>query len=685
MVRESLPQSPLLYVGVAPLSQRVERGGEVVYLITIENRSREAHTQSLSILGLAEAWYSVDFDSRRRVFPDEQRSAPLLIRVPQDAEPGDFMFQVIVTAGPAETGVACSLEVMGRPQPATPTPEPEPVTPAPTPTPEPTTTPVVEPTPPPIPGLRLAPAEVTWRTGATEPETLKVTVRNVGSADTTYTLRVDGLQPAWYTLPETLRVPARQAEDTELRIQPPARARLATYPFKVVAAAEGFADVRAEAEAQLTVAAREQTPRTQRTQRVVSPVTPTPTPTPTPAPATPVLPPDLSLAPRSTFRFGDGEIAAQATLTVQNKSRLIERYQISLEGIPEEWYSLGMSELRLEPGGSMPVPLRLTPRTGPSFPAGNYEFRIRVAPHSFPDSFAEVGGVLQISGVTSFDARLTPIQTAGRKEKFKLTLLNTGGLPFSPWVEATDPAGMCTFKFDPPHNLEVGQETVVPIWVGAKRNGFAGEAKTFDFRVRVSPAGGASSTARSFDARFVHEPFLSKNLFKYGIIAMIVASLLGLFLSFGTGSVSRAATVIRCGLNDTYEDGQRGVLIKQECGGALAPLQRGQAVAPTPTPGPDQPTAVPPQPTPDPGVCTPDPALGLAVGQAVTLRVDARIRESPGISGVDTGQRGLNRPGTITGGPVCANNLVWWEVDSGTVKGWTAEQDENKVQLIIKR
>jgi hypothetical protein len=66
----------------------------------------------------------------------------------------------------------------------------------------------------------------------------------------------------------------------------------------------------------------------------------------------------------------------------------------------------------------------------------------------------------------------------------------------------------------------------------------------------------------------------------------------------------------------------------------------------------------------------------------VVLRADARIREQPGTQGKDTGQRGNNRPGTITGGPQCANNLVWWEVDSGVVKGWTAEQDENKVQLI---
>jgi hypothetical protein len=75
--------------------------------------------------------------------------------------------------------------------------------------------------------------------------------------------------------------------------------------------------------------------------------------------------------------------------------------------------------------------------------------------------------------------------------------------------------------------------------------------------------------------------------------------------------------------------------------------------------------------------------MGLAVGRNVTLREDARIRADAGVNQQIVG-RGNNRPGVVVSGPKCVDNLVWWEVDSG-LRGWTAERDENGVQLILPR
>jgi hypothetical protein len=317
-----------------------------------------------------------------------------------------------------------------------------------------------------------------------------------------------------------------------------------------------------------------------------------------------------------------------------------------------------------------------------------------VAPHSFPDSFAEVGGVISIAGIAAFDARLTPVQTSGRKEKFKLTLLNTGGVPLNLLIEGSDPEGMCSFNYLPPPNLEPGDQNVVPIWVGARRSGIVGQPKSFDLQLKVAPAGGASTTARTFNARFVHEPFLSSRMLSLSALFAAVALIIGMVFVIGTSRVSHAFTVVSCGFDDDYQEFKGGpVLVREKCGGAAIPCQKGfcaangQTVVPTtptatarpgtpsPTPGPTATTGPPP--------CVTAPDIRLAVGSNVTLKDDARIRADAGVNQTITG-RGNNRPGVVVSGPKCVDNLVWWEVDSGQ-RGWTAERDENGVQLIFPR
>ena len=45
--------------------------------------------------------------------------------------------------------------------------------------------------------------------------------------------------------------------------------------------------------------------------------------------------------------------------------KLMERYEIMMEGIPEEWFSLSLTELRLDPVANSQIPLRLGGIEGP--------------------------------------------------------------------------------------------------------------------------------------------------------------------------------------------------------------------------------------------------------------------------------------------------------------------------------
>ena len=155
----------------------------------------------------------------------------------------------------------------------------------------------------------------------------------------------------------------------------------------------------------------------------------------------------------------------------------------------------------------------------------------------------------------------------------------------------------------------------------------------------------------------------------------------------------RASSVIRtvsCGFDDDFQQETNGpVFVREKCGGAPIALQKFPAVVgtPAPTTGPGTPTVTrAPSTTPTPGTaaCNSAPELGLATGKNVPLKDDARVRSDAGTSAGIIG-RGGNLPATIIGGPRCANNLVWWNVDAGALKGWTAEKDEAGSPLIVLR
>jgi uncharacterized membrane protein len=648
-------QSPRLYLDVAPQHQRSAPGERSVFIINVANRDQEAQQQSVLIEGLPARWFTLDFDERRRVFPGEQRSSTLLVTIPDDAPPDMHRFQVIARAGSEESTVFCSLEVLA------PSPRLE----------EPVTM-----TRMPAPGLQIVPSQAEWPLGSNAGQRYTLTVRNVGGETSEYRLSLEGIDSSWYSLPASVSVPAREARDLQFEVRPTGNVRPSEFTFRARAAVAGSEDVYAEVAGGLTVTPASDRPAIQPTTAA------TPPPVQTPRPAQPVLPPEVTLSPRSTFRFGPGEVATAAVITVQNKSSLIERYQVEVEGLPEEWFNLERAELNLQPGASVQVPLRLTPRPGPTYPAGDYPFRIRVAPHSFPESFAEIGAVVTIIGVAAFDARLTPAQTQGRKEKFKLTLVNTGAAALNLWMEGSDPGGACKFSFKPPPPLEPGDEAVVPVWLGAHRNGLVGKPQTYDFRLRVLPAGAQSAAAKSFDARLVHQPFLSPRFFGLSLLLAALITIVGVVLALGTSSIDNVSAWVQCNMDDDFQEVRGGpVLVKESCGGAPIEEQKGTANAvasPTATPAAVTPTVVA-----SPAACT--PSGNIRNGQQVTVISSTNVRRNPGRTGEILRTLRADTPATVTAVHQCADGLVWWNVDLGDLRGWAAEIDQNNVVLIKPR
>lgn len=504
--RRDLPQSPLLWVEATPAEQRVEPGHQAVFAIHVENRSAQAQSQTISIDGLAAAWVRIDFDARGLAFPQERRSGMVTISVPGDAEPGVREIAIVARAGAEQSAAAAIVDVLAT--------EPLPL----------------------APGVTLTPSAVAVAAGGTEAR-IQIGIRNVGAQDAEYQLAVSGLQAGWYRVTERLRVPGGGSGSAELWVGPPASAPEASHRFTLRVTVAETPEVFGHAPGELRVTAAEEAATPVPASAPASPpMTPTAQPPPLPAPPpaiveepeSPVSAPDVLLAPSTSFRFTADEVTQQAIITVQNRSRILERYVIEVSGLPERWFTLTAADISLEAGDSQQVPLRLSPRPGPEHPAGEYHFRVRVSPHGYPNAATDVAAVLNVEGIESFEMRLDPPQATGRTVPYQLTLRNTGTRPIQLDTGGSDPEGRVKFRIDAAPQIEQGSEATVRVTVGARRNRFVGSPETFDFRLRSGPPD-AIDQASTLDARFIHEPFLSNRLPVlagfYGVLIAVVVFL----------------------------------------------------------------------------------------------------------------------------------------------------------------
>ena len=421
MTQGPLSGAPRVHVAASPPLQQVDAGEGVVFTLTVTNLSDENQAQSIAVEGLPRAWVTIAFDEAREALPREQRNAIVTIAAPEGSQTAAMRFRAIARGGEEMSVTDCVVEVSGT------TPEVDELVEE------------LDQRPPP-PGLALAPAEASLEAGGEANAELRLTVRNVGTRETVYSLALGGFEPTWYELPAQLRVAAGETIDTQLLLHPTVSAGDGVYPFMIRAVVDAFPDVMSDITGELTILGPSAVP--------TEPAEAAPSQARATAAAA-IAPPELTLGPETTFRFGPGEITSDAAVGVENRSRLLEGYTISVEGLPDGWYALPVREIRLDPGATQQLVLRLTPKPGSQHPAGDYPFRVRVTPHGSTDGFAEVGGLISVEGTTAFDALVAPLQGQGRREQYKVTLRNIGTQPVGLLIEGSDPGGMSRFDYPP--------------------------------------------------------------------------------------------------------------------------------------------------------------------------------------------------------------------------------------------
>jgi hypothetical protein len=278
-------------------------------------------------------------------------------------------------------------------------------------------------------------------------------------------------------------------------------------------------------------------------------------------------------------------------VTVQNFSKIVDQYTITVDGLDPSWVSIPTTELSLFPQDQESVHITVQPPAGAAARAGRYDLMVRVSSRQSPADRTSVPLTLHILPVTAFELSLRPQrQTVRGSATYQVIITNPGNddLVFS--FTASDPEDACTYRFHPQRaTVRAGSQGAVSLTVTPKQ--VTREAGRYDFTVVATPEG-VPSQAQQVNGELLQPqpPSLSRWTIVLGGLAALLCCVV---------AVIAAVTIL--------------------------PNLSGRATPPvaltTPTPTTEAPTLTPtieePSPTPAVETTTPAPALlpDLAIGE----------------------------------------------------------------------
>jgi serine/threonine protein kinase len=200
------------------------------------------------------------------------------------------------------------------------------------------------------------------------------------------------------------------------------------------------------------------------------------------APRTPTSPLALTLEPdRITVEPGK---PATLTLRVLNQQQQVDHFSALVESLPPDWVALPTQPLRLAPGDTGTLALRLTPPRDPTSLSGDHVFDVRVISRADPTVSAHATATLNILPFRAVNMELQPSTFVNAGEG-RLTVANLGNSPEAIGLALADPGGV----LDTPATgrqvtLQAGQrqQIALPIKARGKRP-LMGNPSTSAFQV----------------------------------------------------------------------------------------------------------------------------------------------------------------------------------------------------------
>lgn len=215
----------------------------------------------------------------------------------------------------------------------------------------------------------------------------------------------------------------------------------------------------------------------------------------------------VSLSP-AEVQVTAGGVPVLAWVTVQNVGGIVDKFNLTIDGIDEAWYSRTASTVALLPQATEQVQISFLPPKKKGVRAGKYPFAVKVVSQSAPNEFTSLVGQLEVLPVAEFQVKVHPTRiTARTKGTYRVNLANTGVSNIGFALGATDLDEGCRFYFKTENpTLGAWNSMEVPMIARPKRGSMVGERKRFDITVTATAAGGS---AQSASCELNHHPFIA--------------------------------------------------------------------------------------------------------------------------------------------------------------------------------
>jgi serine/threonine protein kinase len=212
-------------------------------------------------------------------------------------------------------------------------------------------------------------------------------------------------------------------------------------------------------------------------------------------------------------------------LTILNRSKFVDHYALTVEGLPPDWVVLPDKQVKLLPEKQDNISVRLHPPRISTSRAGQHRFVLRIASVKYANVFTTIPGTLEINPFYQFKATLLP-RLVNAFEQPVVTIINEGNATDYYTLAATDNQYALAYELpDEPVAVEAGQTVDVSIGVAPRKPILVGSARVQPFDVTVTGKGQIAAMKQLSAALQVQPPIPR--------VAIGIASALGLLSCIG--------------------------------------------------------------------------------------------------------------------------------------------------------
>ncbi|MDO8671436.1 MAG: hypothetical protein Q7O66_08410 [Dehalococcoidia bacterium] len=216
----------------------------------------------------------------------------------------------------------------------------------------------------------------------------------------------------------------------------------------------------------------------------------------------------LSLEPPSLQVKVDGE-AVVAVLTVENRSPIVDQYDVSIEGLEPAWYDLSGAVAGVFPGEKAQVSVSFHLPQTIQLQAGLCPFVVKVTSRSHPEDYSTAEGSLDILAFGDMTMQMSPERLEGREGLANLLLTNRSNNPVTVTMRATDAEEGLDFRFSAESvTVPVAGESSVDLMVKPKKRPRFGAVHEYQFSVSFQKEG-EESAAQTAEGIFIYRPPLA--------------------------------------------------------------------------------------------------------------------------------------------------------------------------------